>query len=483
MARRDGLDAVVVGSGPNGLAAAIALARAGRSARVIEAAATVGGGCRSAELTLPGFLHDVCSAVHPIGRASPFFSRLDLGRYGLRWIEGEAELAHPLDDGAAIVTRDVDATAARLGADERRYLELVGSAARDWDVIARELIGPFRIPPDPKALCVALRFGLAAIRSADALAGRFRTPKARALLAGCAAHSMLALSEPISGGFGLIFLASAHAVGWPIAAGGSQRIADALSACLTSSGGEIVTGHPVSSLAELPQHRAALLDLAPKGVVNVAEHRLRVARGGARYLQRLRRFRYGPGAFKLDFALSGPIPWSDPAVLAAPTVHLGGTFEEIATSEAEVAAGRAPERPFVLLAQPTLFDPSRAPVGRHTAWAYCHVPNGSTEDMTERIIGQIERFAPGFRERILAVAKRSPADIERYDPNYVGGDIGAGRADIRQFFTRPVARLDPYSTPDPGIFVCSASTPPGAGVHGLCGWFAARSALRGVLRA
>jgi phytoene dehydrogenase-like protein len=294
---------------------------------------------------------------------------------------------------------------------------------------------------------------------------------------------MLALSEPISGAFGLIFLASAHAVGWPIAAGGSQRIADALSACLTSFGGEIVTGHPVSSLAELPRHRAALLDLAPKGVVNVAEHRLRVARGGALYLKRLRRFRYGPGAFKLDFALSGPIPWSDPAVLAAPTVHLGGTFEEIAASEAEVAAGRAPERPFVLLAQPTLFDPSRAPPGRHTAWAYCHVPNGSTEDMSERIIGQIERFAPGFRGRILAVAKRSPADIERYDPNYVGGDIGAGRADICQFFTRPVARLDPYSTPDPGVFICSASTPPGAGVHGLCGWFAARSALRGVLRA
>lgn len=482
MARRDGLDAVVVGGGPNGLAAGIALARAGRAVRIIEGAPTVGGGCRSAELTLPGFLHDVCSAVHPLGRASPFFSQLPLERLGLRWIEGDAELAHPLDDRAVIVERNLPATAARLGDDAKAYVDLVGGAVRDWDVILRELIRPFHIPLDPHALGVAMRFGLKALRPATALARRFRTPAARAVLAGCAAHSMLSLSEPLTGAFGLIFLASAHAAGWPIAAGGSERITDALAACFTELGGEIVTGRSIRSLAELPRSRAVLLDLSPTGVVDVAEHRLRVSRGGATYLRRLRRFRYGPGVFKIDLALDGPIPWRDPEVLRAPTVHLGGTFEEIAAAEAEVAGGRVPERPFVLLAQPSLFDPSRAPAGRHTAWAYCHVPNGSTADMSDRIIRQIERFAPSVRDRILAVAKRAPADIERYDPNYVGGDIGGGRADIRQFFTRPVMRLDPYSTPDPGIFICSASTPPGAGVHGLCGWYAARSALDGVLR-
>jgi phytoene dehydrogenase-like protein len=472
-------DAVVVGAGPNGLAAAIALARAGRSVQLIEAEPTVGGGCRSAELTLPGFIHDVCSAVYPLGRASPFFSQLPLERHGLRWIEPDAELAHPLDDGAAILYRDVGETAQRLGADAEVYQRLVDPAVRGWDVIIGQFAGPLRIPLTPRKLWVGARFGLLALQPATALARRFRTPAARALLAGCAAHSMLGLSELVTGAFGLIFLASAHAVGWPIAAGGAQRISDALASHLTELGGDIVRDRRITSLDQLPQHRAVLFDLAPRQILKLTRERLGRHRWYARQLER---FRYGPGAFKIDIALDGPIPWRDPEVLRAATVHVCGTFEEVAAAEGDVAHGRVPERPFVLLAQQSLFDASRAPLGQHTVWAYCHVPNGSTEDMTERIVAQIERFAPGFRDRILAISRRAPADFERYNPNYVGGDIGAGRPDIWQFFTRPAWKPDPYRTPDPAILLCSASTPPGAGVHGLCGWYAARSALRGVLR-
>ncbi len=479
---REAFDAIVVGGGPNGLAAAITLARARRSVQLFEAKGTVGGGCRSAELTLPGFVHDVCSAVFPLGRGSPFFAQLPLERHGLRWVEPEVQLAHPLNDGAAIVVRDPHATAKRLGPDADAYLRFTGPAIRQWDLIIGELAGPFHIPLDPRKLWAAARFGLRAIQPVTTLARRFQTPAARALLAGCAAHSMLALSEPLTGTFALIFLASTHAVGWPIAAGGSQRITDALAAHLIELGGEIVSGQPVTSLDALPPHQGALLDLTPRQVLDLAGERLRRCRGGERYLRQLRHFRYGPGAFKVDLAIDGPVPWRDQEVLRAATVHVGGTLEEIAAAEATVAEGRIPERPFVLFAQPSLFDPSRAPEGRHTVWAYCHVPNGSTADMTDRILAQIERFAPGFRDRILAVSTRGPADLERYDPNYVGGDIGGGRPDVWQFFTRPVARLDPYRTPDPTIFLCSSSTPPGAGVHGLCGWYAARSALRGVLR-
>ncbi|HZE74328.1 MAG TPA: NAD(P)/FAD-dependent oxidoreductase [Gemmatimonadales bacterium] len=482
MAGRGGLDAVVVGGGPNGLAAAVTLAREGRSVRLIEGEPTIGGGCRSVELTLPGFVHDVCSAVHPIGRSSLFFSQLPLERHGLRWIEPDVQLAHPLDDGVALLLRDLGATAARLGADGAAYADLISPVVRDWGVVMGELAGPPRIPSSVGNAWAAARFGLRAIRSLVGLARRFRTPGARALLAGCGAHSMLSLSEPVSGAFGLVFLASGHAAGWPIAAGGSQRITDALAAHLVELGGEIVTGSPVAALDQLPPHRAALLDLTPRQVLALAEKSLAGWPGGSRYVGQLRRFRYGPGTFKLDLALDGPIPWRSPEVLRAVTVHVGGTLEEIAAAEAAVTAGRIPERPFVLLAQPSLFDSSRAPTGRHTVWAYCHVPNGSTVDMTDRITNQIERFAPGFRERILAVSSRDPAGFERYNPNYIGGDIGGGRADLRQFFTRPVLRLDPYRTPDPRILLCSSSTPPGAGVHGLCGWYAARSALRGVLR-
>lgn len=474
-------DAIVVGGGPNGLAAAITLAQAGRSVQLIEAAPTTGGGCRSAALTLPGFIHDVCSAVHPMGRSSPVFSRLGLERHGLRWVEPAAQLAHPLDQGAAMVVRDIRTTAEELGPDREAYLELVGPITREWDLVLGELAGPFRIPRGGRKLRAAIQFGLRAIQPAAFVARRFRTPSARALLAGCAAHSMLRLSEPLTGAFGLTFLASAHAAGWPIALGGSQRITDALEAYLKELGGTVVTGHPVTSLDELAPHRAVLLDLAPNQVVRLAAERISRYRGSVPYLRQLRRFRHGPGAFKIDLALSGPIPWNDPAVLRAATVHVGGTFEEIAYAESEVSDGRIPEHPFVLLAQPTLWDRTRAPEGRHTVWAYCHVPNGSTVDMTNRILAQIERFAPGFRDRILAISKHGPLDLERYNPNYVGGDIGGGRSDLRQFFTRPALRLDPYSTPDPGVLLCSASTPPGAGVHGLCGWYAAQSALRGVL--
>lgn len=481
MAEGTGLDAIVVGGGPNGLAAAIVLARAGHSVQLIEGEATVGGGCRSGELTLPGFIHDLCSAVHPLGRSSPFFSQLPLERHGLRWIEPPVQLAHPLDDGAALLLRDLDATARRLGPDARAYLDLVSPVVRRWDLIIGELTGPFRVPLDPRKLVAAAGFGLHAIQPLTALARRFKTPAARALLAGCGAHSMLGLSELLTGGFGLIFLASGHTVGWPIPAGGSQRIADALAGHLKELGGTIVTSRPVGSIDELPPSRAVLLDITPRQVLEIAGGRLGSWRGSGRYLRQLRRFRYGPGAFKLDLALDGPIPWRDPEVLRSATVHVGGTFEEIVAAEAAVTGGQVPERPFVLLAQSSLFDPSRAPEGRHTAWAYCHVPNGSTVDMTERILGQIERFAPGFRSRILAISRRGPADLERYNPNYIGGDIAGGRTDIFQFFTRPAWRPDPYSTPDPGIFLCSSSTPPGAGVHGLCGWFAARSALRKAL--
>jgi phytoene dehydrogenase-like protein len=482
MRGRDAVDAVVVGAGPNGLAAAITLARTGRSVRLVEAAPTVGGGCRSADLTLPGFLHDVCSAVYPMGRASPFFAQLPLARHGLRWLDSDAEFAHPLDGGTAISLRDLDATAQRLGPDARAYRELVGPAVRDWRVVFDELAAPLHVPRSARKMVAAARFGFHAVQSATMLAHRFRTPAARALLAGCAAHSMLRFSEPLSGAFALVYLASAHAVGWPIVAGGAQQLPNALAAHLVELGGRIETGLAVRSLDDLPPHRAALFDLTPRQMLAIAGGRLGRGIRGRCYTRQLRRFRYGPGTFKLDLALDGPIPWRDPETLRAATVHVGGTLEEIAAAEAEVAAGRIPERPFVLLAQQSLFDPTRAPAGRHTVWAYCHVPNGSAVDMTDRILAQIERFAPGFRDRILAVSRLSPADLERYNANYIGGDIGGGRPDIGQFFTRPAWRPDPYRTPDPSILICSSSSPPGAGVHGLCGWYAAQSALRGVLR-
>jgi phytoene dehydrogenase-like protein len=473
-------DAIVVGGGPNGLAAAIVLARAGRSVRLIEARDTIGGGCRSAELTLPGVIHDVCSAVHPLGRSSPLFRELDLDHHGLEWIDPPIQLAHPLDDGsAALLYRDLEATVAGFGSerDADTYRDWVGPMVADWDLIAQSLIGPpkpMRVARHPFALA---RFGMPALLPASTLARRFRSPAARALVAGAGAHSFLPLTRALSGGLGLALLVSGHAVGWPIPRGGSQRIADALASVLRQLGGEIEIGRRVGSLRELPAHRAALLDLSPRDVLTVSDGRLRGA-----YAAQLRRFRHGPAAFKLDLVLDGPIPWRNDDVARAATVHLGGRLEEIEASEEAVGRGQVHDRPFVLLSQPSAFDASRAPDGRHVAWAYCHVPNGWTGDASERILNQVERFAPGFRDRILAQHVLRPADLEAYNANYVGGDINGGLMHWAQFFTRPAARLDPYSTPDPAIFVCSASTPPGGGVHGLCGMHAAASALRGVLR-
>ena len=465
-------DAVVVGSGPNGLAAAITLARAGRSVLVVEGADTVGGGMRSAELTQPGFVHDVCSAIHPLAAGSPFLSELPLAEHGLELVQPAAPLAHPLDGGTAVMLeRSVDETAAGLGADARAYRRLYEPLVRDKGRLLPFLLGSRPIPRHPLA---AARFGLLAVRSALGLAGRFEDERAKALFVGLAAHSIQSLRRRPTASFGLVLGLLGHAYGWPLARGGSQAIADALSSYLRSLGGEIETSRPVESIEDLPQARLTLLDLAPKGVIDVAGHRL-----PDRYLRALRRYRYGPGVFKIDWALDGPVPWSAEDCLRAGTVHLGGTAGEIVDSEDAVWRGEAPERPYVLVAQQSLFDESRAPAGKHTLWAYCHVPNGSSVDMTERIEAQIERFAAGFRERILARKTMGPADIQAYNPNYVGGDINGGVQDLRQLYTRPAIRLNPYSTPVDGLYICSSSTPPGGGVHGMCGYLAAKTALRG----
>ncbi len=465
-------DAIVVGSGPNGLAAAIALAQGGLSVSVIEAADRVGGGMRSEELTLPGFVHDTCSAIHPLAASSPYLRTLPLAEHGLEWIESPACLAHPFDDGtAALLERSLDATGRSLGEDAARYRRLIGPLAGSADSLVDDLLGPLHAPRHPLVLG---RFGLLGALPASTLArSAFRGARARALFAGLAAHSMLPLSRPPSAAFGLVLAVLGHAVGWPLARGGSQAIADALAAHLRSLGGEIETGRAVSSLDELGSARLVVLDVTPRQLAAIAGGRLSEASR-----RRLERYRHGPAAFKLDWALDGPIPWRAQACARAATVHLGGTLEEIAASEAALWRGRHAERPYVLLAQQSLFDPSRAPAGRHTAWAYCHVPNGSTVDMTEQIEQQVERFAPGFRDRILARSVRGPAELERHDANYVGGDINGGAADLRGFLGRTLTLGSPYETPLPGVYFCSSATPPGAGVHGMCGFYAARRALR-----
>jgi phytoene dehydrogenase-like protein len=463
------LDAVVVGAGPNGLAAAVTLAEAGRSVRIIEAQETIGGGTRTAELTLPGFRHDVCSAIHPAFLASPFFRSLQLD---LELIEPPAAIAHPLDDGTAVLARrSLSDTAAQLGVDARAYRRLLEPLVARWDTLAGELMGPIaHVPRHPLSLA---RFGLAALRSAKGLAeARFDMQPARALFAGAAAHSVLPLEQPASASFGLVLLVLAHASGWPFPRGGSQAIADALAARLRELGGEIETGNHVSSLRELPNSRLVLCDVTPKQVLALAGDRL-----PPRYRRRLQRWRYGPGVFKIDYALDGPIPWRAPEVAEAGTVHVGGSLAEIAESERAVWEGRHAERPFVLLAQQSLFDDTRAPTGKQTVWAYCHVPNASTFDMRERVEAQIERFAPGLRDLILGYAARNTADLERENPNLVGGDIAGGANTLAQLLARPAPRRIPYATPLPGLYICSASTPPGAGVHGMCGHLAARAAL------
>jgi len=470
-------DAVVVGAGPNGLAAAITIARAGRSVVVYEAAPTPGGGARSAELTLPGFSHDPCSAIHPTALASPFLSSLDLARLGVEWIHSPAPLAHPLDGGrAALLELSVAETAVGLGDDGPAWRRTYGPLVRAADGLVPELMGPVvHLPRHPLALA---RFGLPGLRSASGF-GRstFAGEEARALFAGLAAHSMVALDRPLTASFGLVFGLFGHVFGWPMARGGSQRITDALVAALGELGGEIVTDNRVGSIAELPPARALLFDVTPRQLVAIAGDRLPAA-----YRRRLEGYRYGPGTFKIDWALSGPVPWLADGPRRAATVHLGGTLDEIAAAEADVAAGRHPDRPFVLFVQQTPFDPSRAPAGWHTAWAYCHVPNGSTVDMTGRIEDQVERYAPGFRDLVIGRSVRDPAALEAYDENYVGGDINGGLQDWRQLIFRPIPRLDPYATGARGIYLCSSSTPPGGGVHGMSGHLAARSALRREFR-
>ncbi|HSL67041.1 MAG TPA: NAD(P)/FAD-dependent oxidoreductase, partial [Actinomycetota bacterium] len=437
---RPSYDAVVVGAGPNGLAAAITLAREGQAVLLVEGQETIGGGTRSAELTMPGFIHDVCSAIVPLALASPFFASVSLDQRGLEFVQPRAALAHPLDDGSvALLERSVDATARGLGEDARSYRRLMGPLVADADALLPDILGSLRMPRHPLAVA---RFGVSGIRSLRSLASRFEGQAARALLAGIAAHSMLPLDRSPSAAVALVLGMLAHTVGWPMARGGSQRIADVLAAHLRSLGAEIVTGQWVGSIDDLPPSRAVLLDVTPRQVLSIAGHRL--PRG---YRHGLERFRYGPGVFKVDYALDGPVPWKAEECSRAGTVHLGGTLEEIAVAEETVATGDHPERPLVLLAQQSLFDPSRAPEGKHTLWAYCHVPNGSTVDMTERIESQIERFAPGFRERVLARSVMSPADLERHNPNYVGGDINGGLQSLLQTFARPTLRPVPYSTP------------------------------------
>jgi phytoene dehydrogenase-like protein len=464
-------DAIVIGSGPNGLAAAIEMARAGLSVCVYEMCSTVGGGTRTEQLTLPGFLHDVCSAVHPLAAASPFFRSLPLHDFGLKWIHPHAPLVHPLaGERGVVVERSVEKTARELGSDAKAYVSLIAGFVDRWKELMAEILAPLHFPRHPALLS---HFGWNALKSARSLAFRkFSGKNTRALIAGMAAHSLLPLERSPSGAFFLIMSILAHAVGWPIARGGSQRIADALADYLKTNGGRIITNAEVRSLQELPHSRVVLCDVTPQQLIGLAKDWL-----PDRYRKQLQQYKHGPGVFKIDWALSAPIPWGDPRCSLSATLHIGGTFEEIAESERSVTAAQHPNRPFVLLAQPSLFDSSRAPAGLHTAWAYCHVPNGSAKDMTAEIEKQIEDVAEGFSDCILARHTRTAREMEAYNPNYVGGDIAAGAHSLKQILSRPIPSASPYRTPVKGLYLCSAATPPGAGVHGMCGYYAARTAL------
>jgi phytoene dehydrogenase-like protein len=461
--------ACIVGAGPNGLAAAIALAQAGVQVEVFEAEPTPGGAARTLQLTLPGFLHDFGSAVYPLGAGSPFFSSLPLSDYGLQWTQSPAPVAHPLDDGTAVVLeRDLNEAKASLGDDGETWGRLVQPFVEHWPAFASDVLRP--VPAIPKHPLLMARFGITALLSARSIANRFRSERTRALFAGLAAHSCLGLDEALSGAFGMLMAIPVHAVGWPIPRGGAQSLANALCGYLQKLGGGIKVSSPIENLRQLPGYDLFLCDVTPRQLLVLAGERFTT-----KYRRSLQRFRYGPGAFKVDYALSSPIPWTASECLRAATVHLGGSFEEIARSEKAVRRGLHADRPFVLLVQPSLFDSSRAPAGKHTAWAYCHVPNGSQEDMLQKIEDQIERFAPGFRDCILGRRVFSPAALESMDANLVGGDIGGGALDIGQFLFRPTRHH--YATSDSTIYLCSSSTPPGGGVHGMCGYHAARKAL------
>lgn len=467
-------DAVVVGAGPNGLAAGIMLARAGLATLLIEGNSTAGGGARSAELTLPGFIHDPCSTVHPLGILSPFFRTLTLERYGLEWCDSPLALAHALTEDSAVgLHRSLAATARGLGADEQAYLDLLGPLVESAPALFSAILGPFRPSASPALMA---RFGLVGLRSLTGLTrSRFTTEAARALLAGMGAHAMQPLSALGTASFGLVLAVAAHAAGWPVARGGSQALSQALLQVYQAHGGELLVNQRVERFDQLPRARAYLFDVTPRQLLEIAGNQL-----PAGYRRRLARYRYGPGVFKMDWALAGPIPWRAPSCRLAATVHLSGRLEAVADAERAPHEGQLARHPFVILVQPSLFDASRAPAGAHTAWAYCHVPWSSELDASRLIENEIERHAPGFRDLVLARHVKNAIDMEHYNPNYLGGDINGGSATLAQLFTRPVARLDPYATANRELFICSSSTPPGGGVHGMCGYWAAQSALRRV---
>jgi phytoene dehydrogenase-like protein len=468
-------DAVIVGSGPNGLAAAITLQQQGLSVLLVEAKETVGGGLRSAELTLPGFTHDICSAIHPMAVGSPFFKTLPLEEHGLEYINPTLCAAHPFDNGeAAVLSGSLVDTIKKLGADGGKYQQMIEPLVANWPSIAQDVLSPLGIPKNPIAYT---SFGLNAIQSAHRVSKRFSTAKAKGLWAGMAAHSLLPLTNVASAAIGFVLLAAGHLRGWPIPKRGSQQIANALASYFKTLGGKIETNFYVSSLKQLPSSRVVLLDVTPRQLMQIAGYKF-----SSIYKWQLNRYRYGMGVYKIDWALDDAIPFTAEECKSAGTVHLGNTYEEIENSEQLTWKGKHPEKPFVLVAQQSLFDPSRAPLGKHTAWAYCHVPNGSTQDMTEKIEKQIERFAPGFRERILSKHVLNSNQLEKYNPNYVGGDINGGVIDIGQLFTRPALRSSPYRTSAKGIYICSASTPPGGGVHGMCGYNAANRALKDIFK-
>jgi len=466
-------DAVVIGSGPNGLAAAITLQRAGLSVLVIEGADKIGGGMRTSELVLPGYLSDVCSAVHPMGAGSPFLQELPLEKFGLEYINPPVLAAHPFDDGtASVLLQSLQQTADRLGADKDAYLQLIGSVVDLWPGIAKDVLGPLRMPQHPLDL---IKFGLPALRSALSIAKKFKTPEAKGLWAGMAAHSFLPLDQLTTAAVGLVLMANGHLKGWPIPKGGSQQIANALGGYFESIGGKIETGRYIKSLKELPSAKAILFDVSPKQLLDIAGESF-----SGFYSRQLKNYRYGAGVFKVDWALEGPVPFTAPECREAGTVHIGGFIADIVHSEKEASGGRVTEKPFVLLAQQSLFDAGRAPEGKQTLWGYCHVPNGSILDRTEAIENQVERFAPGFKDRIIARHTFNTAQIESYNPNYIGGDINGGILDIWQLYTRPALKLSPYNTSAKGLYICSASTPPGGGVHGMCGYNAGKKALKDI---
>lgn len=474
MSRKE-FDAVVVGSGPNGFAAAITLQQKGLSVLLLEGKDTVGGGLRTAELTLPGFMHDICAAIHPMAMASPFFSSLPLQEHGLEFIQPVLPAAHPLDGGRAVVlSRSLEETAEALGEDKQAYLRLIGPLVRRWPQLASDLMGPFHFPRHPLWM---MDFGFSALQSATMLSSRFKREETRAFWSGMAAHSIQPLSNLASSAIGLVLSAVGHRYGWPIPKGGSRSIADAMASYFISLGGKIETGVWVKSLDDLPSSEAVLLDLTPKQLLKIAGEKF-----SSFYRWQLKRYRQGMGVFKIDWALDGPVPFTSELCRKAGTVHLGNTFDEIAQSEWETSTGKHPENPFVLLAQQSIFDTTRAPEGKQVAWAYCHVPNGSTIDMTSAIEKQVERFAPGFRDRILARHTMNASQMEDYNPNYVGGDINGGIIDIGQLYTRPALRFSPYRTSTKGIYICSSSTPPGGGVHGMCGYHAAQRVLKDLFK-